>query len=99
MAPGEIDPHGDRLVRLIGDDDALANLLVAGDALTRRRDLGLMRRRLRLGGRLGAAGAALGRLPRADVLTLGLTLLHRLRAASAGALGLRRTVAGPALPR
>ena len=37
VAPGDVDPHGDRLVGLVGDDDALADLLGAGDVLARRR--------------------------------------------------------------
>src|SRR5687767_8731171 len=37
VAPGALDPDGDRLVALVGDDDALADLRVAGDALGLRR--------------------------------------------------------------
>ena len=40
VAPGDVDPHGDRLVGLVGDDDALARLLLAGAVLARRRRLG-----------------------------------------------------------
>src|SRR5437763_10317466 len=37
MAPSHVDAHGDRLVRLVRDDDALAGLLTAGAVLARWR--------------------------------------------------------------
>ena len=37
VAPGDLDPHGDRLVGLVGDDDALAHLAVAAVACSAAR--------------------------------------------------------------
>src|SRR5947209_5283260 len=39
VAPGHVDPHGDRLVGLVGDDHALAGLLAARLMLARWRRL------------------------------------------------------------
>src|SRR5919204_4478485 len=39
VAARHVDPHGDRLVRLVGDDHALARLLPAGAVLARWRAL------------------------------------------------------------
>ena len=64
VAARDVDAHGDRLVGLVGDDDALTDLLRAGAVLARRRRWAARARRRALG-RLRAVGAALARLARA----------------------------------
>src|SRR6202020_1309798 len=50
VAPSRVDPHGDRLVGLVGDHDALTRLLATGPVLARK---------LVLGHRAGDGGASL----------------------------------------
>src|SRR5579884_3278052 len=83
VAAGHVDPHRDRLVGLIGDDDALAGLLTTGAVLTRSRGLGLGSRPscTRLLARPGALDAPGLRLAATLGHALGVTLLGRARLA------------------
>ena len=62
MAPRDVDPHGDRLVGLVGDDDALADLLLPGHALARRASSAVARRGACLGLALARPVATLAAL-------------------------------------
>src|SRR5947209_14010133 len=70
---GAVDPNGDRLVRLVRDDDALTGLLAPRLVLARGRGLAA-RGGARLGPRALALGPARGRLLAAGGLALGLPL-------------------------
>src|SRR5688500_16837652 len=90
VAPDHVDADGDRLVGLVGDDDALAHLRAAGTVLGRVVGLGRGLRRALLG-LLGlgarAVAAPLGGGVLAARLALGLALLWRRLAARLAARG------------
>src|SRR4051812_45051915 len=98
MPARDVDAHDDRLLGLVGHDDALADLRAARAVLARR----LVVRRGRVGtGRgalgleLGAIGAAVAGVALAVRLALGEALFERLR--PRGRLRLRRALGGVAL--
>ena len=91
VALHDVDAHGDRLVGLVGDDDALADLRAAGAVLGRvvGLDRGLALAQLGLLGlQARAVATPLGGGVRTALLALGVALLGgALRALRGGALG------------
>ena len=99
VTAGALDPDGDRLVHLVGDDDALADLRVAGLALGRRRaGAGALARGL---GASGAAALAVATALAGLALALGDAALDPLLGAQLGTglAGERRALAATDLLR